>query len=187
MDLSPSLRNPAPWPFFLAHFSLLFPNSVKACYGLTTCIPSFATYDIYWTWASSTFGALSLISRNRFGGTNFQLLLDCETVIFFLCCFLSFVLSLSVSIVFLDVFFASLPSRTQEYLFQASGIWKGRDFTCCSIWKGREIFHLGLWKGPKGRTNEFYGFIKSRKRSIFVIDCYLSDNAFTAVKRDAKF
>ena len=112
MDLSPSLRNPAPWPFFLAHFSLLFPNSLKACYRLTTCIPSFATYDIYWTWASSTFGALSLISRNRFGGTNFQLLLDCETVIFFLCCFLSFVLSLSVSIVFLDVFFASLPSRT---------------------------------------------------------------------------
>ena len=74
---------PAPWPFFLAHLSLLFPNSLKACYRLTTCIPSFATYDIYWTWASSTFGALSLISRNRFGGTNFQLLLDCETVIFF--------------------------------------------------------------------------------------------------------
>ena len=42
----------------------------------------------------------------------FQLLLDCETVTFFLCCFLSFILSLSVSIVFLDVFFASLPSRT---------------------------------------------------------------------------
>ena len=110
--LSPSLPNPAPSPFFLAHFSFRFPNYLKACYRLTTCIPSFATYDIYWTWASSTFGALSLISRNRFGGTNFQLLLDCETVIFFLCCFLSFVLSLSVSTVFLDVFFASLPSRT---------------------------------------------------------------------------
>ena len=42
-------------------------------------------------------------------------------------------------------------------------------------------------KGPKGLTDEFYGFIKSRKRSIFVIDSYLKDSAFTAVKRDAKF
>ena len=36
-------------------------------------------------------------------------------------------------------------------------------------------------------TDEFYGFIKSRKRSMFVIDSYLKDRAFTAVKRDAKF
>ena len=42
-------------------------------------------------------------------------------------------------------------------------------------------------KGPKGLTDEFYGFIKSRKRSIFVIDSYLKDSEFTAVKRDAKF
>ena len=35
-------------------------------------------------------------------------------------------------------------------------------------------------------TDEFYGFIKSRKRSIFVIDSYLKDSTFTAVKRDAK-
>ena len=32
--------------------------------------------------------------------------------------------------------------------------------------------------------DEFYGFIKSRKRSIFVFDSYLNDSAFTAVKRD---
>ena len=38
-----------------------------------------------------------------------------------------------------------------------------------------------------GRTDEFYGFIKTGKRSIFVIDSYLHDNAFTAVKRDTKF
>ena len=38
-----------------------------------------------------------------------------------------------------------------------------------------------------GRTDEFYGFIKSGKRYIFVIDSYLNDNAFTAVERDAKF
>ena len=49
------------------------------------------------------------------------------------------------------------------------------------------VCHLGLWKGPKGLTDEFYGFIKSRKRSIFVIDSCLKDSAFTAVKRDAKF
>ena len=34
-------------------------------------------------------------------------------------------------------------------------------------------------KGPKGLTDEFYGFIKSRKRYIFVIDSYLNDSAFT--------
>ena len=50
--------------------------------------------------------------------------------------------------------------------FQVSGILKGRDFTRWSIWKGGEICHLGLWKGPKGRTDECYGFIKSRKRSF---------------------
>ena len=47
--------------------------------------------------------------------------------------------------------------------------------------------HLGLWKGLKGLTDEFYGFIKSRKRSTFLIDSYLKDSAFTAVKKDAKF
>ena len=36
-------------------------------------------------------------------------------------------------------------------------------------------------------NRSFYGFIKSRKRSIFVIDSYLNDSVFTAVKRDAKF
>ena len=67
------------------------------------------------------------------------------------------------------------------------GIWNDRDFSSWSIYKGREICRLGLLKGPKGLTDEFYGFIKSRKRSIFVIDSYLKDSAFTAVKRDAKF
>ena len=43
---------------------------------------------------------------------------------------------------------------------------------------------MGLRKGPKGLTDEFYGFIKSRKRSIFVIGSYLNESAFTAVKRD---
>ena len=41
-------------------------------------------------------------------------------------------------------------------------------------------------KGTKGRTDEFYGFIKSRKRSIFVIDSYLDESAFTSVKMNAK-
>ena len=53
---------------------------------------------------------------------------------------------------------------------------------------GREICQLGLCKGPKHElTDEFYGFIKWRKRSIVVIDSYSKDSAFTAVKRDAKF
>ena len=38
----------------------------------------------------------------------------------------------------------------------------------------------------KGLTDECYGFMKSRKRSIFVIDCYVKDSAFTAVKRVCK-
>ena len=46
---------------------------------------------------------------------------------------------------------------------------------------------MGLRKGPKGRTDEFYSRIKSGKRSIFVIDSYLDDNAFPAVKMNAKF
>ena len=41
-------------------------------------------------------------------------------------------------------------------------------------------------KQCKGLTEEFYGFIKSRKRSIFVIDSHLNESAFTSVKRDAK-
>ena len=72
--LSPSLPNPAPSPFFLAHFSFRFPNYLKACYRLTTCIPSFPTFcGIYSTWASSTFGAFLLISWKGFGSTNFSL------------------------------------------------------------------------------------------------------------------
>ena len=35
-------------------------------------------------------------------------------------------------------------------------------------------------------NDEFYGFIKLRKRSIFVIDSHLKDSALTEVKRDAK-
>ena len=37
------------------------------------------------------------------------------------------------------------------------------------------------------RANRFYGCIKSRKRSIFVINSYLNDSAYTADKRVAKF
>ena len=48
--LSPSLPNPAPLPFSLAHFSLHFPNYLRARYTLTTFIPSFSTfYGIYST------------------------------------------------------------------------------------------------------------------------------------------
>ena len=39
----------------------------------------------------------------------------------------------------------------------------------------------------KGLTDEIYSFIKSKKRSIFVINSDLKDSVFTAVKRDTKF
>ena len=42
-------------------------------------------------------------------------------------------------------------------------------------------------KGPKGLTEDFYGLLKSRKRSITVIDSYVKDSGFKEVKRDAKF
>ena len=37
-------------------------------------------------------------------------------------------------------------SARKGYLFQASGLWKGRDFTSWSLWKGKEICHSGLRK-----------------------------------------
>ena len=79
------------------------------------------------------------------------------------------------------------PERGTFFSLQVYERVKGRDLTSWSIWKDREICHLGLWEGPKGLTDEFYGFKKSRKRCIFVIDSLLKDSAFTAVKRDAKF
>ena len=53
--------------------------------------------------------------------------------------------------------------------------------------RGGKNLSFGSMEGPKGLTDEFYGFIKSRKRSIFVIDSYIKDRAFTEVKRDTKF
>ena len=52
--------------------------------------------------------------------------------------------------------------------------------------KGKRNLPFGSVKGPKGLIHGFYGFIKSRKRSIFVINSYLNDSAFTADKRVAK-
>ena len=63
--------------------------------------------------------------------------------------------------------YGEAPSELKGYLFQALGIWKGRDFTVWSTWKGWEICHLGLWKGPKGLTDEFYGFIR-RENVLFL-------------------
>ena len=64
---------------------------------------------------------------------------------------------------------------------------KGYGFYSLKYTKGKRNLSFGYVKGPKGLTDEFYGFIKSRKRSIFVIESYLNERAFTAVKRDAKF
>ena len=53
--------------------------------------------------------------------------------------------------------------------------------------KGLGNLSFGSVKGPIGQTDEFYGFINSRKLSIFVIDFYLKGSSFTALKKDAKF
>ena len=45
--------------------------------------------------------------------------------------------------------------------------------------KGKRNLSFGSVKGPERA--------KTRKRSLFVIDSYLKDSAFTAVKRDARF
>ena len=47
---------------------------------------------------------------------------------------------------------------------------------------GEPNLSFGSMKGSKGLTDEFYGFIKSRKRSISVIDSYLKDSALQQLK-----
>ena len=105
--------NLAPSPLFSSSlfFSLIFSNYLKACYRLTTCIPSFPTfYGIYSTWASSTFGALLLISRNGFGSTNFSTALRLRNCYcFFFPVFFLLFLSPSIYVVFF-CFFSTLPS-----------------------------------------------------------------------------
>ena len=66
------------------------------------------------------------------------------------------------------------PER--EHLFQASGIWKG-GILLVKVYKRVGNLSFGSVKGSKGLTNEFYGFIKSRRRSIFETDSYLMDSA----------
>ena len=41
-------------------------------------------------------------------------------------------------------------------------------------------------KGPKGLTDEFYGFIKSKKRSIFVIDSYFKRQCIYSSSKGCK-
>ena len=63
---------------------------------------------------------------------------------------------------------------------------KGKGFYLLKYIRGQGNLSFQSVKGPKWLTDEFYGCIKSRTLSIFVIDSYLNDSAFTAVKRDAK-
>ena len=109
--------HPASSPFFLAYFSFRFPYYLKACYRLTTCIPSFPIqlFMVYIQLERRVLLALCYWSAGLdLVVLTFQLLLDCETVIFlFLVFFLLFFLCQFLSY-FLDVFFASLPSLTQS-------------------------------------------------------------------------
>ena len=71
-------------------------------------------------------------------------------------------------------------------VFQASGLWKGRDFTGWSIWKCRVIISVRK-KAQKGSQIYSKAVKKSGKRSGFVIYSYFKCSAFTLVERDAKF
>ena len=82
-DLSPSLRNPAPSPFFPAHFSLLFPNYLKACLQ-AYYVHSFISIFLWYIFNLSTFGALLLIiGKGIWYNYLFNSVLDWETVFFF--------------------------------------------------------------------------------------------------------
>ena len=64
------------------------------------------------------------------------------------------------------------------YQFQASGIWKGSDFTCWST--RREICHSGGKKTKRAiKQIHFMAAKKSRKHSGFVIHSYFKDVTFT--------
>ena len=76
-----------------------------------------------------------------------------------------------------------LPTVAYTGSFRPNGVsfsdfryMKGYGFQYLKYIKGREMCHLSLWKGPKGLTDEFYGFITSRKRYTFAIDSYLKDS-----------
>ena len=78
-------------------------------------------------------------------------------------------------------------STRKGYIFQVSGHERA-GILLVEAYKSRQgNLSFGSVKGPQGLTDDFYGFIKSRKRFSFVIDSYLKDSAFTAVKRDATF
>ena len=79
-------------------------------------------------------------------------------------------------------------SAQKRYIFRLQ-VYERVRISLVEVYKrvGKSGCHLGLWKAPKGVTDGFYGFIKLRKRSIFVIGCYLKDSALRAFKRDAKF
>ena len=115
--LSLSLPNPALSPFFLAHFSLRFPNYIKGLLtGLvTTCIPFISSFLWYiFDLSVEHFWRFVIDQRERIWQlTNFSTAFKLRNCHFlFLFCFLSLFFSLSVSIVVLDVFFVSLPSLT---------------------------------------------------------------------------
>ena len=114
-DISPSLPNPAPSPFFLAHFSLCFPNYLKACYRLSTSFIARFLWYIF-NFSVEHFWRFVIDQRgNGFGSTNFSTpsrLRNCHSfsfLVFFLLFFLFQFLSY-----FLDVFFTSLLSVTHS-------------------------------------------------------------------------
>ena len=86
-----------------------------------------------------------------------------------------------------DGLYGEAPS--ERGIFSRLQVYERVGISLVEVYKtvGKSGCHLGLWKAPKGLTDGFYGFIKLRKRSIFVIDSYSKDSALRAFKRDAKF
>ena len=78
-------------------------------------------------------------------------------------------------------------SARKGCLFQASGIWKG-SLSSSEVYKREAKSVISVGKNShKGWQMHFLAVKKSRERSGFVIYSYLKGNAFTAVKRPAKF
>ena len=74
-------------------------------------------------------------------------------------------------------------------LFKGLGIWKGRDFTCCSKYmKGSGNLSFWLVQRPKW-ANRFilWSWKGQEKVLLFFIYSYFKDIAFTVVKRDEQF
>ena len=74
--------------------------------------------------------------------------------------------------------------RPKGLAYQASGIWKGRDFTSWDKWVAKSV--MSVCKGPKGLTGAYYDCEKCEKKFWFSDLLIFKRRNLTAVKSDAK-